>query len=56
MSSASEEPKDAASGWKLGRLLKSKASQNNQQEKTTIPGHSKWSFGVLNDKETVEVP
>ncbi|KAG6005719.1 hypothetical protein E4U21_007735 [Claviceps maximensis] len=56
MSSPSEEPKSAASGWKLGRLFKSNASQNIQQEKATLPGHSKWSFGVLNDRETVEVP
>ncbi|KAG5979300.1 hypothetical protein E4U55_005319 [Claviceps digitariae] len=56
MSSASEESKDAASSWKFGRFFKSKASQNVQQEKTALPGHSKWSFGVLNDKETIEVP
>lgn len=56
MSSSSEDPKDAASGWKIGRLFKAKAGQDAQEQKSTIPGHAKWSFGVLNDKETVEVP
>ncbi|KAG5918780.1 hypothetical protein E4U53_004055, partial [Claviceps sorghi] len=56
MSSETEDPKGAASGWRLGRLFKSKISQDPPREKTLLPGHSKWSFGVLNDKETVEVP
>ncbi|GAB0132051.1 hypothetical protein EsDP_00000501 [Epichloe bromicola] len=55
MSSTSEDPKDGASRWKIGRLFKSKASQNSQQEKR-LSGHSKWSFGVLNDPRTAEVP
>ncbi|KAG5940960.1 hypothetical protein E4U59_002102 [Claviceps monticola] len=56
MSSSSEDPKEAASGWNIGRLFKAKAGRDAQEEKSTIPGHAKWSFGVLNDKETVEVP
>ncbi|KAG6035827.1 hypothetical protein E4U41_005901 [Claviceps citrina] len=55
MSTSSEDPKDAASGWRIGRLFKAKAGRNEQQEEKPS-GHSKWSFGVLNDKETVEVP
>lgn len=55
MSSTSEDPKDAASRWKINRLFKTKSSADSNQEKR-VSGHSKWSFGVLNDPLTVEVP
>lgn len=53
MSSTSEDLKGTTSSWK--RLFGARASDSSKHEKQ-VSGHSKWSFGVLNDKETVEVP
>ncbi|KAK2608700.1 hypothetical protein QQS21_002811 [Conoideocrella luteorostrata] len=55
MSSSSEDPKEAGLRGRIGRLFGSNASQDSQREKQPS-GHSKWSFGVLNDPQTVEVP
>ncbi|KAK9443062.1 Major facilitator superfamily domain, general substrate transporter [Metarhizium brunneum] len=53
MSSTSEDLKGTTSPWK--RLFRARASDSSKHEKQ-VSGHSKWSFGVLNDKQTVEVP
>ncbi|KHN98785.1 Major facilitator superfamily domain, general substrate transporter [Metarhizium album ARSEF 1941] len=53
MSSTSEDLKGTASPWK--RLFGVRAGDGRQQEKQAS-SHSRWSFGVLNDRQTVEVP
>ncbi|OAA42727.1 Major facilitator superfamily domain, general substrate transporter [Metarhizium rileyi] len=53
MSSTSEDVKGTGSPWK--RLFGARAGGTIKQEKQAS-SHSKWSYGVLNDKQTVEVP
>ncbi|KJZ75803.1 hypothetical protein HIM_04960 [Hirsutella minnesotensis 3608] len=52
---SSKDLKDPPSRWRISRLFGSRQPAGNDASQGTA-GHSKWSMGVLNDKETVEVP
>ncbi|KAJ6444123.1 MFS transporter [Purpureocillium lavendulum] len=54
MSSSEEFGKESAPRrWKIPRLFKQDPNKDTSKEKS---GPSMWSMGVLNDKETIEVP
>ncbi|PHH83440.1 hypothetical protein CDD83_2984 [Cordyceps sp. RAO-2017] len=55
MSSSSEDLKDSPARWKMPRLFRGRRPDPDSPADHK-PGHSKWSMGVLNDRETVEVP
>ncbi|CAM1502017.1 Fc.00g040010.m01.CDS01 [Cosmosporella sp. VM-42] len=48
------EKSNASEGFRLGRFFGNDSTSNNSDEH--VQGPSKWSMGVLNDKQTVEVP
>ncbi len=50
-----EEKSSSAGRWRIGRLFGGKATGAGDSENVSS-GPPKWSFGVLNDEETVEVP
>ncbi|RDA91443.1 hypothetical protein CP533_6259 [Ophiocordyceps camponoti-saundersi (nom. inval.)] len=57
--SSEEEPKTPSSRWKFPRVLPrqlSSAWSSRNGSSTEKSGRPKWSMGVLNDKETDEVP
>ncbi|POR38956.1 Uncharacterized protein TPAR_00842 [Tolypocladium paradoxum] len=51
--SSSEDLKDPPRRWRMPRLFSHGSGQDASWEDS---GPSKWSLGVLNDRETVEVP
>jgi hypothetical protein len=58
MSDSTPTPEGKSSGpsrWHLGRLFGGKSSNADDSE-GVFSNTPKWSFGVLNDPGTVEVP